>query len=96
MDMALGILIIFPLGAAIIGAFYIRMFLKLKNITAIFTGVLWVLYSIYENLMYTRVLCTGECNIRIDLLLIYPVLIVLSLVSTIFYYRKKVKLNDVT
>jgi hypothetical protein len=89
MYMILGILTIFPLGAAIIGVLYIRMFLKLKNITAIFTGVLWVLYSIYEYLIYTRVLCTGDCNIRIDLLLIYPVLISLSLASTILYYRTK-------
>jgi hypothetical protein len=28
-----------------------------------------------------RVLCTGECNIRVDLLLIYPVLAVTSVVG---------------
>lgn len=36
---------------------------------------LWAAYSVYEYLMYTRVLCSGECNIRIDLLLIYPALL---------------------
>lgn len=35
----------------------------------------WLAYAIYEYLMYVRVLCTGECNIRVDLLLIYPLLI---------------------
>lgn len=35
----------------------------------------WLLYSVYEFLMYKRVLCTGECNIRVDLLLIYPVIL---------------------
>ena len=35
----------------------------------------WCLYAVYEYLMYQRVLCTGECNIRIDLLLLYPVLV---------------------
>ena len=37
--------------------------------------VLWLLYSVYEFLMYKRILCTGECNIRIDLLLIYPLIL---------------------
>ena len=88
-------LIVFPFGATIIGVLYIRMFFKLNVKTCLFTGTLWVLYSIYEYLIYTRVLCTGECNIRIDLLLIYPLLIGLSLVSTFLYYRKKAKSTNV-
>ena len=38
-------------------------------------ALLWIAYSGYEYLMYTRVLCSGECNIRVDLLLIYPMLL---------------------
>jgi hypothetical protein len=37
--------------------------------------VLWGAYAVYETLMFKRVLCTGECNIRVDLLLIYPALL---------------------
>ncbi|MDP3702244.1 MAG: hypothetical protein Q8R72_15210 [Hylemonella sp.] len=37
-------------------------------------ALLWIAYAVYEYLMYTRVLCSGECNIRVDLLLIYPAL----------------------
>lgn len=36
----------------------------------------WLVYAVYEVLMYTRVLCTGACNIRVDLLLLYPLLMV--------------------
>lgn len=36
---------------------------------------LWLAYAAYEFLMYTRVLCSGDCNIRIDLLIIYPTLV---------------------
>jgi hypothetical protein len=43
---------------------------------AVVLAGLWLLYAGYEYLMFTRVLCTGECNIRVDLLLIYPVLLV--------------------
>lgn len=36
----------------------------------------WLAYAVYEYLIYTRVLCTGDCNIRVDLLLIYPALLI--------------------
>lgn len=36
---------------------------------------LWLAYAVYEWLMATRVLCSGECNIRVDLLLIAPLLL---------------------
>ena len=43
--------------------------------------------------MQIRVLCGGECNIRVDLLLIYPVLLVLTLASlvrvTIVLWRRR-------
>ncbi len=94
MDIALGVFIIFPLGAAFIGFIYLRMSYKIKAIFSFITGLLWVAYSIYEYLIYLRILCTGECNIRIDLLIIYPLLIVASLVATGLYYYKKRKLSN--
>jgi hypothetical protein len=36
------------------------------------------LYAAYETGMQQRWLCTGECNIRVDLLLIYPILLLAS------------------
>jgi len=38
----------------------------------------WAIYSVYEYLMLIRVLCSGECDIRIDLLVIYPALVLLT------------------
>lgn len=35
----------------------------------------WLVYAVYEFLMDKRVLCTGECNRRVDLLLLYPLLL---------------------
>ena len=48
--------------------------LSRKGIVAVAAG-LWLLYGIYESLVYARILCSGECNIRVDLLLIYPILL---------------------
>jgi len=42
---------------------------------------LWLLYIPYEYLMYRRVLCSGECNIRVDLLVIYPALLSVTLAA---------------
>jgi hypothetical protein len=41
-------------------------------------GLCWLLYAGYEQMMKWRILCSGECNIRIDLLGIYPLLLLLS------------------
>jgi hypothetical protein len=38
----------------------------------------WLLYAAYEYGMKRRWLCTGECNIRVDLLLLYPALLGVS------------------
>ena len=38
----------------------------------------WGVYAAYEYLMQWGVLCSGECNIRIDLLVLYPVLLFLT------------------
>ena len=41
-------------------------------------ALFWAGYLPYELGMKYRLLCSGECNIRIDLLLIYPTLAFLS------------------
>src|SRR2546430_12208661 len=49
------------------------------------TMILWLAYVPYEYGMKFRILCSGECNIRIDLLLLYPVLLVVSLVALVVF-----------
>jgi hypothetical protein len=43
------------------------------------TSMTWLLYTAYEAMMYHRILCTGECNIRVDLLLIFPFLFLITI-----------------
>ena len=38
-------------------------------------AAMWLAYAVSEALMAARILCTGECNIRVDLLLFYPILV---------------------
>ncbi len=53
------------------------------------TAACWVAYAIYEYGMSVRLFCTGECNIRVDLLLLYPLLVALSLASVAFVLSRR-------
>ena len=72
-----------PAFAVVLGLLFVACFRQTQARLALVTGSLWILYGIYEYLMQIRVLCSGECNIRIDLLLIYPILLVYSIGSAI-------------
>lgn len=50
-------------------------------------GLAWLAYTGYEFAMQQRWLCTGECNIRVDLLLLYPLLALLSLAALVAVFR---------
>lgn len=51
-------------------------------------AVAWATYAGYEYLMLLRVLCSGDCNIRVDLLLVYPVLLLLTIVALVCTYQR--------
>ncbi len=46
-------------------------------------AVLWLLYGYYEYLVMSGVLCDEKCNIRVDLLLFFPIL----WIATFYAYR---------
>ena len=71
--------------AAILGGAH---FLRPRRLLAV-TAVLWLGYAIYESLMKARVLCSGECNIRVDLLLISPLLWILTIVAVVQFFLRK-------
>ena len=71
--------------AGLLGAGF---FLRRRSLMAI-TALLWLGYAIYESLMKARVLCSGECNIRVDLLLLSPVLWILTIVAVVQFFRRK-------
>ena len=48
--------------------------------------VAWVGYLAYEGIYIPRH-CTGECNIRVDLLLIYPYLALVTICAIVYFAR---------
>jgi hypothetical protein len=79
----------YPWMAAVIGVPLIGLGRARGRRTAIVVGVIWLLYAVYETAMRLRWLCSGECNIRVDLLLIYPLLLAATLVGIVSLLRAR-------
>lgn len=83
----LGMFIVWPWLALIPAIAFGVMFFRRRRGVILLTTLGWLAYFPYELAMKLRVLCTGECNIRVDLLLFYPLLLGLS-VAALIAYRK--------
>jgi hypothetical protein len=57
------------------------------------TAVAWALYPLYEVWIQSR--CVGSCDIRIDLLLVAPIILTLSIIALISAIKSinKIKRN---
>ena len=71
--------------AALFGGLYVRRW----SAFALVAALAWLIYGAYETGMALRWLCSGECNIRVDLLVIYPLLLLLSLAGLVSALRKR-------
>ena len=79
----MSILIDQPWLAALPGAVLVARGAASRGRLVLVAAIAWLLYVPYEHGMKWRVLCSGECNIRVDLLALYPVLAVLALLGLI-------------
>lgn len=85
---ALAILIEYPWLAFVAAGLLLGLGAWRRSATARTAGVFWGLYGVYEYLMYARILCTGECNIRIDLLLLHPALVIVTVLAVLLSVRR--------
>lgn len=74
-----------PFLAFALSLVFVFLYVVSKSRIALSAALLWLIYCPYEYAMKVRILCSGECNIRVDLLLIYPILILVSLAGVIMY-----------
>ena len=88
---ALAFFISWPLAALVPAALFFALFLFKRGSFSLIAAILWAVYAVYESLMKARVLCSGECNIRIDLLALYPLLLVVSIVALVELVVKRRK-----
>jgi hypothetical protein len=76
-----------PWLALVPGAVFLSLFRLTRRKRVGIVALAWWLYALYEYGMSRRWLFSGECNIRVDLLLIYPTLAVASLAGLIVVWR---------
>lgn len=81
--MRIDLLLTYPELALIPSLIFAVIYVIFRLKLTLLTSLAWFLYFAYEILNMLGITCSGECNIRIDLLLIYPVLAFLSLAGII-------------
>ncbi|HEY5900463.1 MAG TPA: hypothetical protein VIV54_23070 [Burkholderiales bacterium] len=72
-----------PLGAFIPAAAFGAAYAWCRRIVVLSASLAWALYAMLETLNKAGITCSGECNIRIDLLIIYPVLWIISIAGVV-------------
>jgi len=77
-----------PLLAAVIGILLVTLGRVLHRGLATAAGVMWIMYSLWEFAIKQRWLCRGDCDIRADLIFIYPLLILGSVVALVSLVMK--------
>lgn len=65
----------------------LALFLASRRRLVLVAAVLWLLYVPYEYGMKLRILCSGECDVRVDLLVIYPVLVLATVLALVVGLR---------
>ena len=64
----------FVLVAGAVAVYFAVAALKRPRPSVILAAVLWAAYAVYETYVANGTLCDANCNIRVDLLLFWPVL----------------------
>ena len=78
---------VFVIAAAIMAVILVVAACQRPRPAVIVAAVLWLLYAVYEYFIATGVLCDANCNIRVDLVLLFPIL----WIATFYAYRSYVR-----
>jgi len=78
-----------PLGAFVPAAVFGGLYLIRRRAPILVASCCWALYAVLETLNKARITCSGECNIRVDLLVLYPLLWIVSIVALVLLFIPK-------
>lgn len=65
---------VFAIAAGMMAMIHLVAGSQRPRLAVIVSGILWLLYAVYEYLVATGVLCDANCNIRVDLVFFIPIL----------------------
>ena len=66
----MSVFIEYPLLTVLPSIAFLGLYRVTRRPFVVVVALAWLLYGIYEYAMHERILCSGECNIRVDLLAI--------------------------
>lgn len=69
----------FVLIAGAVALYFFTVALQRPRLSVILAAVLWAVYAVYEYYVANGTLCDANCNIRVDLLLVWPLLVIATL-----------------
>jgi hypothetical protein len=81
------VFILAPLAGLAPTIIFLTFYFKQKRGPILLAAIIWAAYTVYEFLMHARILCSGECNIRVDLLVIYPLIWAVSIIAIVSIFR---------
>jgi hypothetical protein len=67
-------MIVFAIAAGIVAVIHLVAAAQRPRPAVTVSGILWLLYAVYEHQVATGVLCDWDCNIRVDLVFFFPIL----------------------
>lgn len=83
----MSVLIELPWLGLIPAALFLAAYRAARRPLVMVAGVAWLAYVPYEYAMLRRLLCSGECNVRVDLLVVYPALVLISAAAAAAVFR---------
>jgi hypothetical protein len=72
-------MMLFVLAAVMVAVGHLVVAAQRPRLALIVSGGLWLLYAVYEYHIANGTLCDKDCNIRVDLLLLWPILVLVTL-----------------
>ena len=67
-------MILFAIAAGMMALIHLVAGWQRPRAAVFVSGLLWLLYAVYEHQVATGVLCDSDCNIRVDLVFFFPIL----------------------
>jgi hypothetical protein len=69
----------FAFIAAVIACYFLAKASRQPRVGVFAAVIVWLAYAVYEWLVATAVLCDASCNIRVDLVIFWPLLMAVTL-----------------
>ncbi|MEW8690170.1 MAG: hypothetical protein AB2535_03685 [Candidatus Thiodiazotropha endolucinida] len=86
MNMLILVYYLFLLICAAMGVFFFALYIRSKQGLQALSAVMLLLPVAYETWVLEN--CTGECNIRVDLIVLFPVELLLLSTLSLYSWRR--------